>query len=49
MIVYDAEGNVTRRAKLPFDATLTGIAVVEAGKAMWLSTWEGDVIKWAVE
>ena len=49
VIVYDAEGKVTRRAKLPFDATLTGIAVGEAAKAIWLSTWEGDVIKWAVE
>lgn len=46
VIIYDAQGQVTHHARLPFAATLTGIAVDEGGNAVRLSTWEGHVLCW---
>jgi len=45
VMILDAKGNVTRRAKLPFEAALTGIAFDQSGDGLWLSTWEGDMVK----
>ncbi|HUW31922.1 MAG TPA: PQQ-binding-like beta-propeller repeat protein [Planctomycetota bacterium] len=46
VMIFDAQGNVTRRARIFPEATLTGIAFDEAGDSLWLSTWEGEAVKW---
>jgi len=47
--VFDSRGRLTHDARLPFEATLTGVAFVDDGDAVWLSTWEGDLVKWVLE
>jgi hypothetical protein len=48
VLVMDASGNITADVKLPFEAELTGAAWDEKGEAVYLSTWEGQVMKWVV-
>src|SRR5690606_18409256 len=46
VMLFDAEGNETLTARLPFAATLTGVGFSADGKSLYLGAGEGDVIAW---
>jgi len=49
VMVYDGKGELKQHRRLDSESTLTGIAVVEGGRALWMSTWEGELIRWEIK
>jgi len=46
VVLFDGEGKCLRRARLPMEATLTGLAFSREGDKLLLATWDGDVLAW---
>jgi len=46
VLVLNSKGDILHHVRLPREATLTGIALTDDGKTVYLSTWEGDVLAW---
>jgi hypothetical protein len=44
--LYDAAGKLLLEGELPGQPTLTGAAFTAAGDALWLGTWDGDLLLW---